>query len=464
MQNSWLRIAFFLGIFSFTASLYAQKNTNELNLEKYWNYRDRLSRYFVKVGPEVGESVVAYVRNRNRSAKRGFTVSDQTIDLAWYIGILATEYQLLNENHQNTTETLQELYYALMAFDRLDRCETYPPWNRPKDTLDGFFHRYDITLEFHPEQFSIIGRNKGLNSTNKWGSRPPGVPTYISGYDSDGRPNPYAAEVSQDQLIHLLMGFSLVYKCLPDTELKVYDNHIKEHLVNFNHQAQLLIDRVLRLLLRDKHWIIKNPDGQNVERGQNALMYAYPLAAVGKKINGKSYNDLWSQSYIAKKMWDLSRMPNWVNDFNSTMALTLAAISDSWWDFTPLGYINNTGFYIAKCGQVWNRETFYLLLYQVLQNKRTKWYDKEKVLQQINTAPFNGPYYWSQDSVFFDCCGTQAGKPEGGWAYPNKFRGTKKEQEGLGKYPTTGNFSGIDYLLLYNLYHLVERPIPYRRE
>jgi hypothetical protein len=82
-------------------------------------------------------------------------------------------------------------------------------------------------------------------------------------------------------------------------------------------------------------------------------------------------------------MWDLSRMPNWVNDFNSTMALALAAISDSWWDFTPFGYVNNTGFYIAKCGQVWNRETFYLLLYQVLQSKKTKWYKKEKFCSKL---------------------------------------------------------------------------------
>ena len=439
------------------------QNQYQNNLDKYWNYRDRLTNYFVKPGPKIGESVVAYVRNKNKSSKKGFTVGDQTIDLAWYIGILATEYQLLHNNKQNTNTTLTELNYALMAFDRLDRCETYPPWNMKRDTLDGFFHRYDIDLEYHPEHFSIIGRNKNLTSRDTWGNRAPGIPTYISGYDANMPPNPYSASSSQDQVMHLLMGFSLVYKCLPDTELTFFDNHIKKQSVNFSKIAQADIDRILSYFFKDKHWIIKDPMGENVERGHNAIMYAYPLAAIGKRISGKSYNDYWSQSFMAKQLWDLSRIPNWVNDFNSTMALQLAALSDTWWDFTPFGRIDNTGFYIAKCGQPWNRETFFLLLYQFIHDKKTEAYNKEKVLSQINSAPFNGPYYWSQDSIKFKCCGLQAGKPTGGWAFPNKFRGTKKEQEGLGNYPTKGNFSGIDYMLLYNLYHLIEQPIPYKR-
>ena len=457
----WLMF-FFLSI----AFAKAQELTKaQEHLHKYWNYRDRLSNYFVKSGPNIGESMVAYARNRNKSSKKGFTIGDQTIDLAWYISILATEYQLLSRNKEKSNETLRELYYALMAFDRLDRCETYPPWNLKQDTLDGFFHRYDVELYRNPKTFSIYGRNKNLNPADTWGSKPPGVPTYISGFDSGyGKPNYYSASVSQDQLIHLLMGFSLVFKCLPDSNLIFYDNHIKQQSFNFNLKARQNIDRLLNYFKKDKHWIIKDPKGENVERGANSLMYAYPLATIGKRINGKSYNDLWSQSYFAKKLWDLSRVPNWVNDYNSTMALILAALSDSWWDILPFGVVNNTGFYIAKCGKPWNRETLFLLLYQVMHDKQTKWYDKEKVLAQIDSAPFNGPYYWSQDSVKFNCCGWQAGKPKNGWAYPNKFRGTKKEQEGLGKHPQTGNFSGIDYLLLYNLYHLIESPIPYKRE
>lgn len=446
------------------STLLSKAQNEHLHLEKYWNYRDRLRNYFVKPGPNIGESLVAYARNKNRQHKKGFTVGDQTIDLAWYIGILATEYALLTENGQVAEKTLRELHYAFMAFDRLDRCETYPPWNLKESKLDGFFHRYDVKLYTNPEVFSIYGRNKDLKPQDTWGSRPPGVPTYISGFDKGwGEYNFKDASASQDQIVHLLMGFALVYKCLPDSELFFYDNRIKAQRINFNKKAQEVTDRILSHYMQDNNWVIKDPLGENVERGHNSLMYAYPLAIIGKKITGKKQYDAWSQSYLAKKLWDLSRIPNWVNDFNSTMSLILAALSDSWWDYTPFSKINNTGFYIEKCGQPWHRETFFLLLYQFLNDKKTKSYSKEDVLFQIETAPFNGPYYWSQDSVEFKCCGMQAGKAPYGWAYPNKFRGTKKEQDGRGKHPIYGNFSGIDYLLLYNLYHLVENPIPYKR-
>lgn len=464
MQHIPFKIVFFFMFFQFSSGFAQSEEQEMMNLEKYWNYRDRLTNYFVKAGSAIGESVVAYARNLNRQDKKGFTVGDQTIDLAWYIGILATEYQLLTQNQQNSSATLKELYYALLAFDRLDRCETSPPWNLKKDTLDGFFHRYDTELERDPQLFSVMGRNEDLSSRDVWGTRPPGVPTFISGYDNGwGEPNYYNASASQDQVMHLFMGFSLVYKCLPDSNLTFYDNHIRRIAFNFNRKAKEDIDRILGSFLKSNHWILKDPLGENVERGQNALMYAFPLAIIGQKINGQYYDDYWSQSYFAKKMWDLSRVPNWVNDYNSSMALILAALTDSWVDYTPFGKINNTGFYIAKCGQPWNRETFYLLLYQFINSKTTKWYDKEKVQNQLNIAPFNGPYFWSQDSVEFKCCGLQAGKPQGGWAYPNKFRGTKKEQEGQGRHPIIGNFSGIDYLLLYNLYQLKEQTVKYKR-
>ncbi len=435
----------------------------QAHLDKYWNYRDRLVNYFVKPGDKVGESLVAYARNKSRHHKKGFTVGDQTIDLGWYFGILATEYALLSKYEQSVENTIRELHYAFMAFDRLDRCETLPPWNLEKDTLDGFFHRYDVQLYSHPEIFSIHGRNKDLKPHDTWGTRPPGVPTYISGFDKGwGEYNFRDASASQDQVMHLLMGFALVYKCLPDSELFFYDNRIKPMRVNFHKKAIEVVDRILSHYMQDDHWIIKDPLGENVERGYNSLAYAFPLAIIGKQITGKTY-DAWSRSYLAKKAWDVNRIPNWVNDYNSTMALILAALSDSWWDYMPWGKVNNTGFYISKCGQPWHRETFFLLLYQFLHDKTTDSYSKADVLFQIETAPFNGPYHWAQDSVEFKCCGKVPGKPPHGWAYPNKFRGTKKEQDGRGRHPIYGNFSGIDYLLLYNLYHLIEDPIPYKR-
>ena len=176
-----IRTLLFLSLYLSLSFIQAQETTiAQKNLDKYWNYRNRLTNYFVKPGPKIGESVVAHIRNKNKSSEKGFSVSDQTIDLAWYIGILATEYRLLVDNNQNVDNTVRELYYAMLAFDRLDRCETGPPWFLEKDTLDGYFIRYDVKLEVKPKDFSIIGRNKGLTPENTWGSKPPGVPTYFA--------------------------------------------------------------------------------------------------------------------------------------------------------------------------------------------------------------------------------------------------------------------------------------------
>ena len=453
----------FLILFLFLFSFGAQSQSEKKNLEKYWHYKERLHHYFVKVGPNVGESVVAYVRNKYRRTKRGYTFGDQTIDLAWYIGILATEYRLLTEQNENTEETLQALYYAIKAFERLDRCENNAPWNLDSARLDGFFHRYDVLLYQNPKLFSLEGRNFHLTNKDTWGTHPAGMPTYISSFDNEGgRFNPFSAEESQDQLIHLLMGFSLVSKCLPDSTLEFYNINHQKITYNFKKSIIENTDRIISYISNNS-WNIKNPKGKNVGRGATVIMYAYPIAIIGERITGKTYTTFWSQLWFSKIAWDLSRIPNWVNDFNSTMALTLAALSNSWYDMLPFSHIDATGYYIRQCGKVWHRDIFYQLLYEFVNDKKSRWYQKEETIETLNIAPYNGPYYWSQDSVVFSCCGKIPGKPKGGWAYPNKYRGTKKEQEGLGRYPTSGNFSGIDYMLLYNLYQLVEHPIPYQK-
>jgi len=463
IEISWLKVQILLLVLVllFNTSLLGQ-NEHTKRLDKYRFYRARLSSYFVKPGDKVGESIVAYAVNKHRSDIKGFSIGDQTIDLAWYISILSTEYALLKKSNQNTNQTLTELYYALKAYERLDRCETQMPWFKSQDTLDGFFHRYDISLFTNPDTFSILGRNKNLNPRQVFGSREPGLPTWISSFDNEsGIHNPYEASASQDQVVHLLMGLSLTYQCLPDSELVVYDNKLLTHKINFKNWSKNLVDVIISHLLQGPHWHLLDPNDKDVERGANALMYAYPLSLIGRQITGKDYDDWWSKSLIAKHLWDLSRVPNWVNDYNSTMALILAALSDSWYDLSPVGPINNTASYIEACGQPWDRQTIFLLLHRFTHQK-TKNYACEPILfEQLDSAPNNGPYYWSQDSIMFDCCGVEAGKPKGGWAYPNKFRGTKKEQNGLGKYPSTGNFSGVDYMLLYNLYHLNYQPIPY---
>lgn len=60
--------------------------------EKYWFYRERL-KYFIIPGEGPGKSILYDVRNLWESSR--LSLGDQTIDLGWYIAILATDYNQL---------------------------------------------------------------------------------------------------------------------------------------------------------------------------------------------------------------------------------------------------------------------------------------------------------------------------------------------------------------------------------
>ncbi len=140
------------------------------NLQKYWFYRYRLVNDFTYIGPNPGESLIA----QRRTKRDAFAVSgtnynsldfeDQTIDLGHYLGVLATEYELLKNNGFNTDRTLYEIKWAQNAYDRLrlhsfnyyanthyGGISTYPPALAPPseapitgDVTCGFFLRDDV--------------------------------------------------------------------------------------------------------------------------------------------------------------------------------------------------------------------------------------------------------------------------------------------------------------------------------
>ena len=76
------------------------------NLVKYWNYRDRL-KYFVVTGDKYGESQIICVRNRvyaegdvDNSESEAADFGQHGVHTGYYLGVLATEYYLLNKNGQ----------------------------------------------------------------------------------------------------------------------------------------------------------------------------------------------------------------------------------------------------------------------------------------------------------------------------------------------------------------------------
>src|SRR5664279_3274695 len=85
---------------------------NLQNLNKYWDYRERLKR-FVYVSSNFNET------GTNIPAE---CISDDESTISWddgngsfnhYISMLATEYRLLKNGKQDYSKTICELYYAL---------------------------------------------------------------------------------------------------------------------------------------------------------------------------------------------------------------------------------------------------------------------------------------------------------------------------------------------------------------
>ncbi|MFH2140908.1 MAG: hypothetical protein ABIJ97_00695 [Bacteroidota bacterium] len=417
--------------------------TPEKNHEKYLTYRERL-KYFHSNGTGPGENLISSIQGMglNKSKILNFG-GDQTIELSWYIGMLATEYKLLSLNNQNTKKTLKELYYALMTLKRLDECENKEPWNLPESKFDGFFMRADIPdNEYTTKRSSHFNMN--LLPTDTFKSVPPGHPIFVD------RVRYSNIEMSQDQVIHMLMALSLVVKCFPDTTLifAKLDNNMQQF--NYHQFAANQINRIIRYINNDnfqngpKKWVIYNPKGEKVHLGSDASVFAYAFAKTGQKQTGNVYMKDLKAKISRRILWELAKIPT-PNEWNASMACILAALSDSW------AFTNGTDKSIYGSSEKYDWDTYYMLLWQFINNKKSNYTDLDKIIYQLNTAPENGTYYYGPDSVEVKNYG-QTGSPCCGWASNNRFRNTIKET--AGRISFIGNYNGLDYMLLYNLYRL----------
>lgn len=141
------RILLFAFVLITSISLVSQSD-QEMQ-EKYWKYRDQLKKYFMKIGPERGESipcrnrVIGWMQDFNNPAGSRMRWTDATIDVGYYLVLLATEYRLLAEHGQSTTSTENELYYALNAVNRVDLvAEEYLSDDNAAPSLNGFYGVY----------------------------------------------------------------------------------------------------------------------------------------------------------------------------------------------------------------------------------------------------------------------------------------------------------------------------------
>ncbi len=517
MKTFLKHIAITAFIFIFNLQNFAQLQTP---LIKYWYYRNRLNNYFVVPGEKIGESQVICVRNKIysdsddpdyepegpdlKSHKKNIDYGQHGKYQGLYISVLATEYYLLKKNGQfdDALITEQELFWALNAIKVYWDEKAEPFFNKP-ESFNGFFIRGNVPCDFlnddpinHPNGFTTSGEshlkllNKGLTENDIWydanngsdiymfgdfssGSYlPRGHPGYIdhrTALDCDGKAdlpstvlhhytyNPEHPEcehthldhpesVSQDEAIWILLGCELTIKLDAggyvanlafEIKLKILD-----YLINIYHLGGWETFQLYEPV--NDFPICEYEGGSTYTFGKPLCL----LDIINTNFNSTLYWDDW-QSLL----WRLTGLK-----YNKNFDLIgcLAAMTDSWLT-TGAGIMNVT----AKV----NCETFYTLLWEVLQNK-TRPEDKQtmivnKALDQINAAPCEGPYCYKPDEYYtaHDAYGNEylylgGGIYSGnGWAATYKWCQNEETQDYGGW--CTGNYNGTDYMLLYNLYHII---------
>lgn len=304
---------------------YAQ--SPQRNLEKYWHYRDRLRERFVVVRQDVEEEGV----NIPAGDIFGDTVSwsDGNSIMSHYLSLLSTELYLLKTNHQDYSQTLAELYYAMLALERLD-LYSESHWRRfdgklkmnAKDSLTAI-HNIEIVNDLG--RTPVLSERTPLPSDiNGMHLRDDVTPAFwnehwqhfgVSVCEMSGR-HPME-EISQDVMFHNIEGLALVGKLigtenvanLPVTfKTDIIPQYLAEKgilrgdSVDFALWAGDIIcryvtcfqsDKPLRLLFKKNHWVLRNTvTGKKVQQGSGDvgwdawLFYNYGLVAVGREFTG----------------------------------------------------------------------------------------------------------------------------------------------------------------------------------
>lgn len=277
-------IIFLMFFVLFTKNCFAQPNI----LEKYWFYRERLKN-FVRATPNYNDPGT----NLPADWINGDVISwdDGNAALNHYISVLATEYRLLKNNGLNYTQTIKDLYYALKSFERLDKtAESYYRVDGSSYLADinGFFIRRDITYNFWDKY--------GAHGTN---------PYFLESKIDSADRNTIPPEQSEDNVWHHLEALSLAHILVDNESIngtiinfkKLIDSITYRIVNNLNHSHY---KSVFGLTYPDEcygictNWYVENPVTElMVDQGDGldgTILYAsYGFREAAKKILGTSY-------------------------------------------------------------------------------------------------------------------------------------------------------------------------------
>jgi len=406
--------------------------TSKENLEKYNTYKTNL-KYFRVVGEGAKRSIIG----ERRAGLLSF--GDGGVNQGWYIGVLATEYavSIKNKNIRGAQKTLLELYYALLSLNRLDAVsqsryihEQAPNYS---DTLNAIAVRTDGWSDIPDVEYydAINEKNKEAYPINHQGKHWESITTMERQYYAPPHKHDY---FSQDQLYHVLMGLYLTYNYV-NIEHSFSLSDGTQKTINFRTMAK---DIALRFIhtVADHHFKLKTPEGKT-SYGGYAVIYANPLISLAQAMGSehkfkKRNNPFWNLSGGVGASWPLNK-----TDL-AHMHLVMASISDARFSITRS---NAKAIYRQAKDKTYQWEAFYPLLHNNLWGEKPMSDSYYQLVEGVlNSAPKINP----QNNA--------AGGPEGWRAYP-KFMKSAEHQKG-GNPNFSAYYSGIDYMLLYNLYQL----------
>lgn len=472
-------------ITALSSVLQAQTATEDLvNMKKYWYYHYRMINDFMAKGDCQGCSEI--LNERDLSELHIAKWGDQTCNTGAYMGVLATEYELLRQQSQPTDSTIEELYYVIRAFNRLDGAAeaSLPPHTRPTNistivssNINGFFIRDDVYSNFlidHPKLAAGVTSSRTVSSIES---------------DFSDPSEPRLKEMSHDQIWHIMMGLALIRKYIPPGQ-----SYLSKPLNNYNlntdmwQEAQDIATRILTRLKTDS-WVIYNPNtGAKVLRGPEVKTLSYGAAEAGCYVDNlnttptglpipiHSCNDYHDgYTYMLAPIWmEYGRgIGTLISVSQEDLKVQmLAAIGNSWYTsptlvvpdpveiisliFDPYNFwhpfqfitelvtnppiypINVTAIELGQRAAI--RDYQYLPLLRQVLHGGINTIPNSTYINLLNSAPCEGPYYYgAANSAPFE------------WSASNRL--VHPEQRGGGS--AKAEYSGLDYLLYYNLYHLV---------
>ena len=466
-----LFVVFFSFLFSFSLISQEKLDSASLNLQKYWYYRWRFQNDFTFVGEGQGRSLPIQSRKGIRWVQ-DIEFVDATLYLGFYWSILATENKLLriNERWDDLEKNKTELYYAIKAFERLDKAgETFLG---KEAKVDGYFMRDDVPGDFID---SVRNRENYEHFNQKKTIAPGTTPVcnvMVSDFYNAGNPENHTInfshppEMSQDQVIWLSMGALFIAQSLPEGidsvqllngEKIAFDfvGEAKRHITNMINYCRFKYPKNSKR----ENWQIYNPLGNKVWPGQNVFMFKYPLSIIGEKLYNPQAENNQPFHPKGRFQWNLTRV--WIpyKNVNGQMIAILATLSNDWGK-NPIK--TRDKIYKTVSDNGWG--PFYLMMLNYFHDTPIEGFDVVKnVERDLSLAPTVGPYLMNRD-IFADYTKDHNFPPYTyEWSRHLKYSSQREMVETPEKdiYTYRGFYAGLDYMLLLNLYYLTtDKPLP----